>query len=118
MAISRGPVIYALEEKDQPDVDIHQIAIDPSCKPKLGPILSVPANPAEETLSASFLLPSIELTGWIREEDESKQKSGRGSALYRSISDYHLKSVPVRLIPYYAFANRGESDLAVWIRVK
>ena len=118
VAVSRGPVIYALEGKDQPDVDIHQIAIDPSCKPKLGPILSVPTNPSDETLSASFLLPSIELTGWIREEDESKQKSGRGSALYRSISDYHFKSVPVRLIPYYAFANRGESDLAVWIRVK
>ncbi len=28
------------------------------------------------------------------------------------------RRVPLRFIPYYAFANRGESDMIVWVDVQ
>ena len=35
--------------------------------------------------------------------------------LYREVSDKASVSTPVRLIPYYAWANRGHSEMEVWI---
>ena len=42
---------------------------------------------------------------------------GKTDALYRR---YEPDFVPQRIkfIPYFAFANRGETDMLVWLRVK
>ncbi|MBQ7058144.1 MAG: glycoside hydrolase family 127 protein [Firmicutes bacterium] len=112
VAVSRGPVIYALEGKDQPDIDIHRFLIDPSAGASPGPVLS------------GFLLPSIEAEGVLPLPYEDSAAGDlfpggdRDTELYRSFDPSAFRKVRVRLIPYYAFANRGSSDLTVWIRVK
>ncbi|MBO4889222.1 MAG: glycoside hydrolase family 127 protein [Firmicutes bacterium] len=112
VAVSRGPLIYALEGKDQPEIDIHRFLIDPSAGAGLGPVLP------------GFLLPSIEAEGVLplpymdRMEKVDDPGEDRDTKLYRSYDPGAFKKVRVRLIPYYAFANRGSSDLTVWIRVK
>jgi DUF1680 family protein len=39
------------------------------------------------------------------------------TALYRPLTDCYTPT-RIKLIPYYAFANRGESDMLVWMRYR
>ena len=38
--------------------------------------------------------------------------------LYFDLSEVHSEKTSLKWIPYYAFANRGASDMLVWVRVK
>ncbi len=38
--------------------------------------------------------------------------------LYRRIIPQETKAVNIRLIPYYAWNNRGDSEMMVWIPLK
>jgi DUF1680 family protein len=38
-----------------------------------------------------------------------------GDELYREFTPSAPKSVELRLIPYYAWANRGKSEMTVWL---
>jgi len=42
-------------------------------------------------------------------------RSDTSSALYRHVPDGSPERIPLRLIPYYAWSNRGSSDMTVWI---
>ena len=46
-----------------------------------------------------------------------RDTSSFASKLYR-ISEADLQSVKLTFIPYFGFANRGESDMRVWILKK
>jgi DUF1680 family protein len=35
--------------------------------------------------------------------------------LYREVSADAPKTIPVRLVPYYAWGNRGHGDMSVWL---
>jgi DUF1680 family protein len=35
--------------------------------------------------------------------------------LYRELSPAELKPIDLRLIPYYAWGNRGSSEMTVWL---
>jgi DUF1680 family protein len=39
-------------------------------------------------------------------------------ALYRPLPAIDAKSVSLRLIPYYAWSNRGPSEMSVWLPVR
>lgn len=88
VAVTRGPVVYCLEGPDNPR-DLHNIRLDPngSWKPVPGP----------------FLLPDLEGVGQMPVDDDR---------LYAPLGE--TRQVSVRLIPYYAFANRGTSEMEVW----
>ena len=40
------------------------------------------------------------------------------TSLYYDSADERLKKVEVKMIPYYAFANRGDTDMLIWHLVK
>lgn len=97
-ALQRGPIVYCLEEADN--------------GPNL-PDLRLPHH--------SELIPVYEnelLDGIVALEGEalrSETSAAPGDALYFTAS---LPTVPVRIraVPYYAWANRGLGEMAVWIR--
>jgi DUF1680 family protein len=98
VAVKRGPVVYCLESGDFPKgVNIFNI------------ILPVKDNlqPKKAIIEKSRLV-VLEGTGLVQNETRWD------NALYREIKA-DLKSIPVKLIPYYAWANRGESDMTVWM---
>jgi len=37
--------------------------------------------------------------------------------LYDDVDDAELQTAPVRLIPYFAWGNRGRSEMSVWLPV-
>lgn len=90
IAVMRGPVVYCAEGIDN-GTDVAGIHIEPKGDFEL----------AEGT----FLLPDIKTTGYKMPDTDK---------LYCEAEDEWIE-VPVTLIPYYAFANRGETDMYVWL---
>jgi DUF1680 family protein len=37
------------------------------------------------------------------------------ASLYTDVEDGPLRTIPVRLIPYFAWGNRGPSEMSVWL---
>lgn len=90
VAVTRGPVVYCMEGVDNGD-DLKSVSIDPAG--------------AFQLAESEFLLPNIVTTGWIPKSSD---------ALYSTASDC-FDAIPLKLIPYYAFANRGTTEMHVWI---
>lgn len=95
VALQKGPVVYCLEGVDN-DGDLHGLCAD---------IFETP----EECVEPSIGVPMLTVNGW--------RKFACGcctGALYRPVNGDYRKT-KLRFIPYYAFANRGESDMTVWV---
>ena len=95
-AVMRGPVVYCMEAKDNGE-RIFDCMID-----------AVPE--ACIAYSEDYRMPIIKAKGWRRPAPE-------GDWLYRPLAG-RLEQTELIFIPYYAMANRGESDMRVWIPVK
>lgn len=89
IAVMRGPVLYCAEGVDNGE-DLAGVAIDISSEFK-----------QEE---CDFILPSLSVCAY-REKDSGE--------LYEIAGDDYEKFT-LKLIPYYAFANRGETEMVVW----
>lgn len=90
VAVTRGPVVYCIEGVDNGE-DLKSVAIDP--------------NSPFQVAETEFLLPDLMTAGWIPKAS---------NALY-SVADDRFDAIPLKLIPYYAFANRGTTEMHVWI---
>ena len=93
IAVMRGPVVYCIEGVDN-GRDLASIRLSPEAEYTLG--------------DREFMLPSLHTTAF-------RQKSS--GALYAPAGDDY-EEVPLKLIPYYAFANRGETEMMTWIMRK
>jgi DUF1680 family protein len=93
IAVQRGPTIYCLESIDN-GADLRDIHIDISA-------------PVEEEYDAKLGTYVLHVKGWRRDKDSF-------NSLYRSFSETRITQT-LRFIPYYAFANRDESEMIVWV---
>jgi DUF1680 family protein len=99
VAVERGPIVYCLESADLPEgVRVGDVSI-----------------PADAKLVARFEpqvlggVTVIETTGVAHPSgDWSKQ-------LYRPLERGKGREIPLRLIPYFAWSNRGPSEMSVWL---
>ena len=62
-------------------------------------------NAAFEAEESEFLLPILKTEAYMPAKNES--------LYYDACDDY--EKIPFTLIPYFAFANRGESEMQVWL---
>jgi DUF1680 family protein len=104
VAIQRGPLIYCLEEIDQPGgVSLSDVAVNPGRRP---------AQDFQTEFKSDLLGGMIVLhhTGAVYER-ETSQKS-----LYSRYGGESLKTrrIPLTFIPYYAWANRQATSMQVW----
>lgn len=97
IAVQRGPVVYCLESNDINGLDIDNIAIP----------LDAKFTPVEINIDGSRIM-ALDTEAYNRTEASWK------NVLYREISNKKNK-VKIRLIPYYAWGNRGKSEMTVWI---
>lgn len=94
VAVTRGPVVYCLEAVDNGSL-LRSVRIDGEA-----------AFTVED--GGRFGLPVLTVEG---------ERKKQGSGLYQVYrADY--EPAQLRFIPYYAFANRGVSEMLVWIAVK
>jgi len=99
IAVKRGPIVYCLESPDLPNsVRVSEVII-----------------PTDIELKAEFeknLLGGVTVLNgqaWAVQE-----KSWEGM-LYRERKNQARRNVNIRLIPYYAWSNRGVSEMTVWM---
>ena len=93
--LTRGPVVYCMEGVDNGG-SLADIRLDP-------------AGEVKETGDYGGL-PVLEARGWRR-------PAPQGEWLYRPYAGRYEEK-KLTFIPYFAFANRGESDMRVWIPVR
>ena len=104
VAIERGPLVYSLEAADLPEgVAVEDVAVD-TTRP---PVVSTQRDPVLGTLPievALFHRPRV-VAGWPYHD--------RSQAVPSSTDPGQRLSV--RVHPYYAWANRGDGAMRVWI---
>ncbi|AHF16882.1 aceric acid hydrolase [Niabella soli] len=97
VAVKRGPVVYCMESADMSRKNIFNVAI-PS---------GIQLKPVQMKIANGNV---VGLTGQAALMDQGDW----ASQLYKEVNDKE-KPVTVKLIPYYAWANRGEGDMTVWM---
>jgi DUF1680 family protein len=98
-AIHRGPIVYCLESTDLPeDIKISDVSI-----------------PSDIALHSRY---DRELLGGIVTLNGKARIHPAGNwdkTLYRSLSRGKNTEIDLSLIPYYAWDNRGDSEMTVWM---
>ena len=107
IAVQRGPLVYCMEEIDQPDgVALMDVALNLGQKP---------GSQFRDELKRNWLGGVVVLhhTGTAFENGASR------NSLYSRYSGAPLKTrqVPLTFIPYYAWANREATPMQVWTPV-
>jgi uncharacterized protein len=97
VAVKRGPIVYCLESSDLPDQDVFDVAIPATIKLQPSPMKIENGNVMALTGEARLL-----------------QNNDWKNTLYKEVNTT-IKPVKIKLIPYYAWANRGKTDMTVWL---
>lgn len=99
LAVMRGPLVYCLADKDlPPGVSIENVRIERDAKWQVRHEANLLHGVTVLETQARVLPPSTD-----------------ASALYRRVPGGKADSVLLRLIPYYAWCNRGVSEMTVWL---
>jgi uncharacterized protein len=98
VAVKRGPLVYCLESTDLDNTKLFDISIpsDITFKPVSGKI----ANSNIISLEGEALV---------------NKNSGWKNQLYREVSKSEPVKANIKLVPYYAWGNRGHNDMSVWL---
>lgn len=98
VVVKRGPLVYCLESMDiEGGHKIDNVLIPADIR----------LTPKKITIEGS---PIVALDGTARLVDEVSWKD----TLYREVGKVD-KPVHIRLIPYYAWGNRGKAEMTVWM---
>lgn len=102
VAVMRGPIVYCLEGQDiQGDCRISDIALPADIQLKEVPMTI-------EGHSFTALEGDVIVTN---------DKTWDNQTLYRELSKPASRKVHIRLIPYYAWDNRGIQDMSLWLNL-
>ena len=102
VAVMRGPIVYCLEGQDiQGDCRISDIALPADIQLK-----EVPMTIEGHSFTA--------LEG---DAVVTNDKTWDNQTLYRELSKPASRKVHIRLIPYYAWDNRGIQDMSLWLNL-
>ena len=113
VAVMRGPILYCLESCDL-NPQISPLTPHPS------PLISPSSNLNDVAIPVDARFRTVEVTiGGARmmaletEAFVRRQGSWQGT-LYRAAAS-GMEKKTIRLIPYYAWGNRGKSEMTVWM---
>jgi DUF1680 family protein len=98
-AVMRGPLVYCLESMDPPaGVGVLDVTL-----------------PAGIDLRPRFDARLLGGVTVLESRAAAKTASAWGRELYRELAPGAEKPIDLRLIPYFAWANRGPSEMSVWL---
>jgi DUF1680 family protein len=94
----RGPILYCLESVDLPEgVKLLNVAL-----PSDGTFTLV----RDDSLAKAV---ALQCHGFVFEEEPWS------GTLYRDVTPTNGRRIPIRLVPYFAWDNRGPGEMTVWI---
>jgi uncharacterized protein len=97
VTVKRGPIVYCLESTDLPNQNVFDVLIPASIKLQTVPMKIDIGNVVALTGDARIL-----------------QKTDWKNKLYKEVNTTSTP-IKIKLIPYYAWANRGQTDMTVWM---
>jgi len=97
VTVKRGPVVYCLESADLSNQNVFDVVIPSAIK----------LQPVSMKIDNGNI---IALIG----EAKMLEKNDWKNKLYNEVNTT-TKPVKIKLIPYYAWANRGKTDMTVWM---
>ncbi|HSC55081.1 MAG TPA: glycoside hydrolase family 127 protein [Phnomibacter sp.] len=97
VTVKRGPMVYCLESNDLPNQKIADVIIPANIKWQPKAMTVANGNVTALTGEARIL----NAQSW-------------NNTLYKEVNT-SVKPINITLIPYYAWANRGQSDMTVWL---
>ncbi len=101
VAVKRGPIVYCIESVDlNKSASVFGVGLSTSSSFK-----SIPMKIGNSTVV------SLEASGKKIDDSDWKDR------LYREVPKKPTEEIKIRLIPYYAWGNRGHSEMSVWIPV-
>ena len=102
VAVKRGPIVYCLESVDMEGLNIFDVILP----------ADVQLKPMEAEIAGAKMI--------VLEGDVFFEKAIYStSELYFPMDDKSgLRELTIRLIPYFAWGNRGFSEMSVWIAVR
>lgn len=97
VAVKRGPLVYCLESTDLPEnVSVNDVKLDVNSA-----FSSELIEINDRRILALNTLASVGPNTWDK-------------TLYRPL-EKSTKRIPVKLVPYYAWGNRGNGEMSVWL---
>ena len=106
LAIKRGPIIYCLESHDLPDdLSILDVTVTPDIK----------FETSEDSALSALLDGITTLKGNVHVATSADNWDGK---LYRTVQAPTTEKIEVQFVPYFAWDNRGQSEMTVWIPIK
>ncbi|MGI9177520.1 MAG: glycoside hydrolase family 127 protein [Pirellulales bacterium] len=103
VTLRRGPLIYCLESNDLPEgVRLDDVTL--SLAESLGSITPRPTTIAGTTAVA--LVAKGQATG---------REKWPPNELYRTVQPFSPRPIDLTFIPYYAWGNRGDTEMTVWL---
>jgi DUF1680 family protein len=98
LCVARGPIVYCLESIDLPkDLRVLDVQIGPDAA----------LAPASDTR-----LPGITV---LKGQATAITRGDWNGQLYRDLQPRATRRIDLQLIPYFAWDNRGESEMTVWL---
>ena len=98
VAVMRGPILYCLESTDlNSTIDIDDVALP----------VDAHFRTVETTIGGARMM-ALETEAYVRSHDQWQ------GHLYRPAIT-HKEKKTIRFIPYYAWGNRGKSEMTVWL---
>ena len=101
LAVKRGPIVYCLESVDMPE----------------GTSLADMRIPADVELEPQFDADLLGGVTVLKGTLSSRNAIEWNGELYREFRPRRGKPVYCTLIPYYVWANRGPSEMSVWLPI-
>ena len=109
IAVMRGPIVYCLEGQDVGPV----VSSSPTNKkPRINDI-AIPAD--IQFTEKKMTISNHEMVVLEGDVLVTNDQTWDNTTLYRTLSKPQNKSVKIRLIPYYAWDNRGIDDMSLWL---
>ncbi|AKP52262.1 aceric acid hydrolase [Cyclobacterium amurskyense] len=102
VAVVRGPIVYCIESPDLQDVRIFDVELP----------AAIQFTPVKKMVKGSSLT-------FLEGQALLQEKPDWAGKLYQEVDQKNtLNPINIRLIPYFAWGNRGESEMAVWMPLK
>jgi uncharacterized protein len=99
VAVERGPIVYCLESPDLPQgARVQDVVV-----------------PVDAKLTARYDPALLQGVAVIDAKAIARPSGDWTNALYRPLAKGPEKEIDVRFIPYYAWSNRGPSEMTVWL---
>jgi DUF1680 family protein len=104
VAVERGPLVYCIEAVDHPGQRLDDLVVDPHSQPEL-------AKPIAQLGPVAIL--RLQATRRSRRQD-----SWWPYAAISTPPESTAGSTALIAVPYYAWGNRGEGPMRVWLRAE